>query len=117
MLPKNFTFPDLGNGVSIPFVIGPKGTISGAVASIYPILLSLVKECKMHLYLWGWAVYGDVSHDTPADVAMFCQELTDFPGDPLNPTYPTPIVRALCSHRNCTDDDCNGEPGDPRRKR
>jgi hypothetical protein len=84
VMPDHYTFPNQGNPSEppTPFVLGPRDTMTGAVASISPDVLDLVKSHNYHLYFWGWTTYKDIFSDTSLHVTMFCKELVDIRGDP-----------------------------------
>jgi hypothetical protein len=119
-LPDGFDFPDMSNDPSVPFLLGPKATMSGALMHVPTSTLLLVRDKGFHLYFWGWAMYQDVFKKTPVHVTLFCTEFTNFQGDPTRPT-PTGAVPIhanyiSCPHHNCHDEECDGEKGDPRKK-
>jgi hypothetical protein len=114
-LPIDFNFSDNEGGGITPFVIGPRQLLTGGELDIRPEILLGVKNHQAHLFFWGWVTYWDVFPNTTQHVTMFCSELTDVYGDPLK-TTPFPVGFSICIHHNCTDQDCDSEPGNPLQK-
>lgn len=117
-LPKGFTFPDGPRlGEEVTFVLGPK-EIKTSVGIQIPIAdMRRVFAHQRRLYMWGWVTYNDVFDKTPLHVTMFCTEFTQVTANPTPGAAPFNVGYVDCSTHNCTDDDCDGQPGDPRAKR
>ena len=70
-------------------------------------VLQAIKDRTTYLYFWGWVEYQDVFPDTPRHISMFCVEITDVRGALVQGAE---FNWELCSHHNCADDECKGEP-------
>jgi hypothetical protein len=106
-LPKDFAYPDLGDSKNMPFVIGPKESVSSGLMPVNSDIIKQVQEGKMHLYFWGWATYHDVFKSTPEHVTKFCAELTTIHGNVLSPQVASrQWVYTHCGQHNCTDEEC-----------
>jgi hypothetical protein len=111
-MPDNFQFADLGVTQVAPFVLAPKDRMFGGVLEIPLATFTAMNAIpNSHLYLWGWALYQDIFSPVQ-HVSMFCSEMTPIRGDPTRPG--TTFSFQQCAHHNCTDEECNGELGDPR---
>jgi hypothetical protein len=111
-MPDDFTFPDLGDQIRVPTMIGPRSVImSGAFEfKVNDQRVADVSAGKKHLYIWGWAEYDDIFDGTPRHRSEFCYELF-FVG-----AFP---VKAQFGHRmhrlhNAADDDCRHPLKTPR---
>ena len=95
---------------SSPFALGPKEQDATGPRLTIPVsVLQGVEDKTTHLYFWGWLIYQDVFPNTPVHISMFCMELTDVRGSLVaGTTYQ--FNWSLCSHHNCADDECKGEP-------
>lgn len=105
VLPAEFGFQDLesGNSPNAPFMLGPKESITGPVATIPTSILTEVHDKSLHLYFYGWSTYRDIFPKDPPHVSMFCIELTDA-------RLPVGIFSwQVCPHHNCADEECKGE--------
>jgi hypothetical protein len=72
-LPDDFDFPDYEIG-DIHTLLGPKSTISSVPLEISTEEMRAVREDESHLYVWGWAEYGDVFPGTKRHRTEFCQK-------------------------------------------
>ncbi|MFZ0664043.1 MAG: hypothetical protein WAM66_15245 [Acidobacteriaceae bacterium] len=110
-IPEGFKFPDLGDVPRIPVMLGPKQEILSGRVTISPDEAKLVWEQKEHLYIWGWAIYGDV-FDRVVHRTNFCYEVS-FRNDPTSVAKiekgQIGAFASMCDRHNCADKDCDGQ--------
>jgi hypothetical protein len=112
-LDDKFAFPNLGDYVPIPVVLGPKQTLYSVPLDIDSNVLADVRNGSRYLYFYGWACYHDTFAATPMHMTRFCYEMTAFHGNPFK--IPTPNDKVIADFRiwpryNCSDDDCAKDP-------
>jgi hypothetical protein len=109
-LPEGFSFADLEQAPSCPFVLGPK-SIQKMQLGIRLNRAELLGffEKKKFFYAWGWAKYFDIFDPTVEHITKFCYELII---DAINRDTETgEILGAALSfityHKNnCADEGC-----------
>jgi hypothetical protein len=119
IMPNNFPFVDRPSGgrpVPVPDIIGPKASAGGTEFLVTAETIAATQLHKSHLYFYGWVTYRDIFHGTPTHVTMFCKEVAAIMGDPFAPGKDHLFETISCPRHNCTDEQCDGEPNDPRKK-
>ena len=81
-LPKDFQFPDSGDGSqdSSVTVIGPKDKFPLSVGPIPRDFIERLYKREVRLFVYGWVKYNDVFENTPRHIVKFSYELVAVPG-------------------------------------
>jgi len=118
-LPDDWEFPDIigpGNGTPAPAPLdlaptkhfdGPEGFVDSTVIDAVNAN-GAARAPELHLYVTGWAVYGDEDAPTSVRHVTRFSYLIDISGDETNENKLRMVLRPT-PHYNCTDSECEDQ--------
>ncbi len=116
-LPNGFRFRAIGpDGKLIPDprpvhnVLGPADEIPSKDTIIHPKDVDALAAANAHLYIWGWARYGDVFDVKARHLTRFCREVIAVEKNKAG--FITHVTSRSCDIGNCAEDECT-EQGIP----
>jgi hypothetical protein len=80
-LPDEFEFPADSDPISLG-PLGPRITVSTIDILIPGEILQEARVGTKHVYIWGWAKYGDILDASETHVTKFCYRIAVVSGDP-----------------------------------
>jgi hypothetical protein len=107
-IPADFSFADSMNDYNTPLHIGPHGSVYGAEIRISSDIMLAVQNQTKHLYIWGWAKYGDLFDSRGTRVTKFARRV-QVRGNPIKPLSNTNRVELIFTSipmHNCSDGEC-----------